>query len=66
MLRKNSTYGLFYHIVVEIRGVNQTLGVVKFDFVFDVSNSNVIVLVAFLRFIAAEKLNGRLILPHCC
>ena len=46
--------------------MDQTLGVVKLDFVFDVSNLNAIVLVAFLRFIAAEKLNGRLILPHCC
>ena len=46
--------------------MDQTLGVVKLDFGFDVSNLNAIVLVAFLRSIAGEKLNGRPILSHCC
>ena len=52
MLGKNSTDNLFYHIVVEIRDMDQTLGVVKLDFGFDVSNLNAIVLVAFLKSIA--------------
>ena len=58
--------GIFCHIVVEIRGLDLILWVVKLDSGFDVSNLNTIVLVAFLRSIAGEKLNGRLILPHCC
>ena len=44
--------GLFHQIVVEIRGMDQILGVVKLDFGFDVSNLNAIVLVAFLKSIA--------------
>ena len=58
--------GLFHHIVVEIRGKDHLLGVVRLDSGFDVSNLNTSVLVAFMRSIAGEKLNGRPILPHCC
>ena len=39
--------GLFYHIVVEMRVMDQILGVVKLDSGFDVSNLNTSVLVAF-------------------
>ena len=58
--------GLFYHIVVEMRVMDQILGVVKLDSGFDVSNLNTSVLDAFLRSIAKERLNERSILPHCC
>ena len=66
MLGKDSTDGLFYHIVVEIRGLDLILWVVKLDFGFDVSKLNAIVLVAFLKSIAGKRLNGRSILSHCC
>ena len=54
------------HIVVEIGGMDLILWVVKLDYRFDVSKLNAIVLVAFLRSIAEKRLNGRLILSHCC
>ena len=44
--------GLFYQTVVEIRGMDRIIGVVKLDIGFDVLNLNAIVLVAFLKFIA--------------
>ena len=58
--------GLFYCIVVEIRGMDQILRVVKFDSGLDVSDLNTSVLDAFLRSIAKKRFNGRPIPPHCC
>ena len=58
--------GLFCHIVVEVRGMDQILGVVKLDFGFDVSNLNTVVLAPFLRSIVGERCNGRPTLSQCC
>ena len=40
-LEMDVLYGPFYHIVVEMGGMDQILGVVKLDFGFDVSNHGI-------------------------
>ena len=45
---------VFYHIVSEMGGMDQILGVVMLDVGFDVTNCNAIVLVAFLMSFAID------------